>query len=173
LVTHRPVWGILDGKEGDFQVENAAFDAATKGSLYGDYGLVICGHIHVAGLLGLDEVSQRPTHLVSGNAGTALNQIPTASPTAGDLHDPAVTQAETFSSFGFMTLEPAEIGRTATQRDKLAKPLLECVVVLDQLTCEAIDGNRCVRRQGQGKSEAGDRKVTRFALLRNVADGSD
>ena len=141
LVTHRPMWGILDGKEGDFQVENAAFDAATKGALKGDYGLVLSGHIHIAESLGFDEASERPPQLVSGNAGTALDQIPTASPTAGELHDPAVTQAETLSSFGFMTLEPAEMGWTATQRDKGGKPLLECVVVLDQLTCEAPDRN--------------------------------
>jgi hypothetical protein len=73
--------------------------------------------------------------------GTALDQIPTASPTAGELGDPAVTQAKTLSAFGFMTLESDETGWIAIQRDRWGNPLLECVLVLDQLTCEAPDAN--------------------------------
>jgi len=141
LVTHRPVWGILERKDGEFQVENAAYEAATRGSLKGDYGLVLSGHIHIAESLAFDKSSRRAPQLVSGNAGTALNQIPTASPSAGELHDPAVTQAETLSSFGFMTLEPTETGWSATQRDKRGNPLLTCILVLDRLACEASDRN--------------------------------
>ena len=106
LVTHRPVWGILAGKEGEFEVENAAFEAATGGSLKADFGLVLSGHIHVAESIAFDEISGRAPQLISGNAGTALDDIPTASPTAGELGDPTVTEAETLSAFGFMTLEP-------------------------------------------------------------------
>jgi hypothetical protein len=137
LVTHRPVWGILAGKEGEFQVENAAFQAATGGSLKADYELVLSGHIHVAESVAFDESSERPPQLVSGNAGTALDDIPTASPAAGELGDPAVTQAETLSAFGFMTFEPTDTGWVATQRDKQGNLLLICELVLDQLTCEA------------------------------------
>ena len=64
------------------------------------------GHIHVAETIAFDESSDRPPQLISGNAGTALDDIPTASPTAGELGDPAVTEAETLSAFGFMTIEP-------------------------------------------------------------------
>jgi hypothetical protein len=137
LVTHRPVWGILAGKGSEFQVENAAFQAATGGNLKADYGLVLSGHIHVAESIAFDESSERPPQLVSGNAGTALDDIPTASPAAGELGDPAITQAETFYAFGFMTLEPDGPGWIATQRDEQGNPLLSCELVLDQLTCEA------------------------------------
>ena len=136
LVTHRPVWGILEGKGTEFEVENATYAAATGESLQADYGVVLSGHIHLAESMSFDESSDRPPQLISGNAGTALDQIPTASPTAGGLGDPAVTEAETLSAFGFMTLEPDENGWVATQRDKQGNPLLECVLVLDQLTCE-------------------------------------
>ena len=43
LVTHRPVWGILEGKESEFEVENATYAAATGGSLKADYALVLSG----------------------------------------------------------------------------------------------------------------------------------
>jgi hypothetical protein len=140
LVTHRPVWGILEGKASEFEVENATYAAATGDSLKADYGLVLSGHIHVAESIAFDESSQRPPQLVSGNAGTALDEIPTASPTAGELGDPAVTEAETLSAFGFMTLEPEKDVWFATQRDKDGNPLLECVLDLDHISCESHDG---------------------------------
>jgi Calcineurin-like phosphoesterase len=141
LVTHRPVWGILADKEGEFQVENAAYEAATGRSLKADYGLVLSGHIHVAEWISFDEKSGRPPQLVSGNAGTALDEVPTASPTAGELGDPAVTEAETLSAFGFMTLEPGEVGWIVTQRDQLGASVRNCVLVVDQLTCEPSAGH--------------------------------
>jgi hypothetical protein len=141
LVTHRPVWGILAGEQTEFEVENATYAAATGGSLQANYGLVLSGHIHIAESIAFDENSDRPPQLISGNAGTALDQIPTASPAAGELGDPAVTEAETLSAFGFMTLEPDETGWIATQRDKQGNPLLECVLVLDQLSCGMPEGN--------------------------------
>ena len=141
LVTHRPVWGILEGTASEFEVENATYAAATGDSLRADYGLVLAGHIHVAESIAFDESSQRPPQLVSGNAGTALDEIPSASPTAGELGDPAVTEAETFSSFGFMTLEPEGDAWFATQRDKDGNPLLECVLDLNQMSCEPPGGD--------------------------------
>ncbi len=117
---------------GEFEVENATYAAATGGSLKADYALVLSGHIHVAETIAFDETSDRPPQLISGNAGTALDDIPTASPTAGELGDPAVTQAETLSAFGFMTMEPDGDAWIATQRDKHGNPLLECVLDADQ-----------------------------------------
>jgi hypothetical protein len=104
LVTHRPVWGIVEGKE-------------------------------------FDEMSDRPPQLVSGNAGTALDDIPTASPAAGELGDSAVIEAETLSAFGFMTLELDDEGWIVTQRDRRGSTLLECVLVVDQLSCEVPEGD--------------------------------
>jgi hypothetical protein len=141
LVTHRPVWGILAGKEGEFQVENAAFEAATGDALKDDYGLVLSGHIHVAESIAFDEMSGRPPQVVSGNAGTALDDVPTASPTAGELGDRAITEAETLSAFGFMTIERDQDGWIVTQRDKQGTAILACVLVLDQLTCELPEGD--------------------------------
>jgi len=135
LVTHRPVWGILEGKEGEFEVDNATYAAATGDSLKADYALVLSGHIHVAESIAFDETSNRPPQLISGNAGTALDEVPTASPSAGELGDPAVTDAETLSAFGFMTLEPDGENLIAIQRDSQGHPLLECALEVTQMRC--------------------------------------
>lgn len=137
LATHRPVWGILEGKVSVFEVEDATYAAATGGSLKADYALVLSGHIHLAETIAFDEESDQPLQLISGNAGTALDDTPTASPTAGELGDPAVTEAETLSAFGFMTLEPNGEYWIATQRDKTGNTILECVLELPELACEA------------------------------------
>jgi hypothetical protein len=141
LVTHRPVWGILDGKEREFEVENATYAAATGDSLKADYGLVLSGHIHVAESIAFDWASNRPPQLVSGNAGTALDDVPTGRPSAVELGDPAITEAETLATFGFMTLEPDGENWSATQRDRTGEPLLSCVFDLPELTCEPPEAN--------------------------------
>jgi hypothetical protein len=135
LVTHRPVWGILEGKEREFDVENATYAASSGDSLKADYALVLSGHIHAAQTVDFDESSERRPQLISGNAGTALDDIPTASPTAGELGDPAVLQAETLSAFGFLTIEPDGDTWIATQRDKHSKPLLDCILDAIALSC--------------------------------------
>jgi hypothetical protein len=137
LVTHRPVWGILEGKGREFDVENATYAASSGDSLKADYALVLSGHIHVAETIAFDETSDRRPQLISGNAGTALDDIPTASPTAGELGDPTVAQAETLSAFGFMTIEPDEDAWVATQRDMHGNPLLDCIIVATTLSCGA------------------------------------
>jgi hypothetical protein len=46
-----------------------------------------------------------------------------------------VTQAETLSAFGFMTMEPDQDAWIATQRDKHGKPLLDCILDAITLSC--------------------------------------
>lgn len=135
LITHRPVWGILEGKSGEFDVENATYEAASRGSLEAEFGLVLSGHIHLAEALSFTESSARAPQLIAGNSGTALDNIPTASPTAGQLGDPDVEEAETLSSFGFLTLEPSGLHWTATQRDATGAPLLDCLLALPEIAC--------------------------------------
>ena len=139
LVTHRPVWGILSGKSGEVEVENATFEAATGGSLKADYGLVLSGHIHLAESIAFDASSDRPPQVISGNAGTALDDVPTASPTADQLRDPTVAEAETLSAFGFLTLERDGEHWIATQRDANGDPLLDCILALPEMRCESVE----------------------------------
>ena len=139
LVTHRPVWGILEGKDGEFEVENATYAAATGSSLKADYDLVLSGHIHLAESIAFDESSSRPPQVISGHAGTALDDIPTASPTAGQLGDPAVAEAETLSAFGFLTLKPDGVDWIAVQRNQNGDPLLGCFINSPEISCEPME----------------------------------
>jgi hypothetical protein len=136
LVTHRPVWGILEGKQREFDVENATYAASSGDSLKATYAVILSGHIHVAETIAFDVTSDRRPQLISGNAGTALDDIPTVSPSAGELGDPAVAQAETLSAFGFMTIEPDGDVWFATQRDKNGNPLLDCILDVSELRCQ-------------------------------------
>jgi hypothetical protein len=135
LVTHRPVHGILEGQHGEFEVENASYQAATGGAIPGYYALVLSGHIHLAEAIAFEPSSDRPLQIISGNSGTALDHIPTASPTAVQLGDPTVADAETLSSFGFLTLEPDGDAWIATQRDANGTPLIGCLLELPEMAC--------------------------------------
>lgn len=137
LITHRPVWGILDSKTGEVEVDNATF-AADRQELVGDrFALILSGHIHLAETLAFDDESKRPPQIISGNSGTALDIVPSASPTARELGDPDVDEAETLSSFGFLTLEPAGETWIATQRNASGEALQTCVLELPEIACES------------------------------------
>jgi hypothetical protein len=137
LVTHRPVWGILEGKDGDIEVENSTYEAATAGSLKADYALVLSGHIHLAQAIAFEPASARPPQIVSGNSGTALDDVPTGTPTASELDDPDVEEAETLSAFGFLTFERDGERWLATQRNAGGTPLVGCVLDPTHLGCAA------------------------------------
>jgi hypothetical protein len=139
LITHRPVWGLLEGQDGEFEVENASLAAATRDLRLSDYSLILSGHIHLAESIAFAGRSGRPPQIISGNSGTALDQIPTASPTAGELRDPVVDEAETVSSFGFLTLEWQANGWIATPRDAEGRPLRQCVIASPDIACGPAD----------------------------------
>jgi hypothetical protein len=135
LVTHRPVWGIFTGTGAETEGLNATYQAATGDTFKGKYALILSGHVHLAETLAFIQSSERPPQLISGNAGTALDNIPTASPSAGELGDPDVEEAETLSSFGFLTLEPDGAHWVATQRNAEGDPLRTCAFDLPEISC--------------------------------------
>jgi hypothetical protein len=135
FVTHRPVRGLLEGDSGATEVQNASYEAATSGTLDADYGFILSGHIHLAEALAFQEESGRPPQLIAGNAGTALDEPLSGTPTAAQLGDPALTDAETFSAFGFMTMEPTGDGWFAVQRDVDGDPIVGCALALTELGC--------------------------------------
>jgi hypothetical protein len=139
LVTHRPFRGLLEGDRGEIEVQNAAYEAATGGTLDADYGLILSGHIHLAEALAFAGESGRPPQLIAGNSGTALDQPLTGTPTAAQLGDPELTEAETFSAFGYMTMEPAASGWLAIQRDVNGDPVVGCLFDLSALECIPAD----------------------------------
>jgi hypothetical protein len=137
LITHRPVWGILDGKTGEIEVDNATFAADRQELVADKFALILSGHIHLAETLAFDVDSERPPQIISGNSGTGLDIVPSASPSASELGDPNVEEAETLSSFGFLTLEPSGDKWVATQRDANGSALRTCVLHLPEIACES------------------------------------
>jgi hypothetical protein len=135
LITHRPMHGILMSQSGDIEVDNASYQAATGGNLGADYGLILSGHIHLAQSLAFDTSSGRPPQLISGNSGTALDDVPSATPTAQELGDARVREAENLREFGFLTLEPHETTWIAAQRDASAAPLVTCLLAAPEIAC--------------------------------------
>jgi hypothetical protein len=135
LITHRPMHGILAGQSGEIEVDNASYQAATGGDLGADYGLILSGHIHLAQSLAYDASSGRPPQLISGNSGTTLDNVPSATPTAQELGDAQVQEAENLREFGFLTLEPHESTWIATQRDASGAPLVTCLLAAPEIAC--------------------------------------
>ena len=135
LTTHRPVWGLLEDQGGTYEVENASYEASSGDSLNDRYGLVLSGHIHLGEALTFDESSDRPPQLISGNSGTALDDVPEGSP-SGEPYQPEVEEAETFSAFGFLTFEASAGGWVATQRNADGSAVLVCTLAAPQAMCE-------------------------------------
>lgn len=137
LVTHRPIWGILDLHSSDQQVENATFHEAIEASLEPTYALILSGHIHSAEMIDFAAASQRPPQIITGNSGTALDTIIPGTPIPGSLGDVEIEEAEAFSAFGFMTIEPDGASWQATQRDASGAPLTICTLDLPAFSCQS------------------------------------
>lgn len=136
LVTHRPVRGILEFKDGDVEVQNAAFEASSGAAIKGVYALVLSGHIHLAEAIAFESDSKRPPQIIAGNSGTALDEISLATPTIPDFGDPTIEDVELFASFGFLTIEPAGNAWLAVQRNAAGQPLVDCILETPDLRCE-------------------------------------
>jgi hypothetical protein len=137
LVTHRPVWSIFSEENRDTEGENAAYQSAIGDKLSANLALIVSGHIHIAEALSFEESSDLPPQLISGNAGTALDTMPSGTPTGAELDDPDLAEAEILSSFGFLTLEPGGNGWVATQRDASGNAKVICTLGKDDAACTA------------------------------------
>lgn len=137
LVTHRPVWGVFSEQHRDTEGEDAAYESAIGDRLSANLALIVSGHIHIAEALSFEESSNLPPQLISGNSGTALDTMPTGTPTGAELDDPELVEAEILSSFGFLTLEPGGTGWVATQRDASGSAKVVCELGKDAAGCTA------------------------------------
>lgn len=135
LVTHRPVWGVFSVEHRDTEGENAAYESAIGDKLSANLALIVSGHIHIAEALSSEASSNLPPQLISGNSGTALDTMPSGTPTGAELDDPELEEAEILSSFGFLTLEPGPEHWIATQRDAAGNAKVVCELGRDAAAC--------------------------------------
>lgn len=137
LVTHRPIWGVFSDDNRDTEGENATYQSAIGDKLSANLALIVSGHIHMAEALSFEAPSRLPPQLISGNSGTALDPLPSGTPTGAELDDPELEEAEILSSFGFLTIEPGADGWMTTQRDAAGNPRVQCVLGKDAAECTA------------------------------------
>ena len=132
LLTHRPVWGVVEF-DGQVATGNATLQAAMRGRLPASLSLLLAGHIHL--FEGLAFEPRRPSMLLVGNGGTALDESPTKPLEGMTLDGATVTTGKALSSFGYATLEPAGGDWRARVHDLDGRVLTECVVGRGTLTC--------------------------------------
>lgn len=124
LLSHKPFWafgtrGQAQGRDVLFRT-NPTLQAAVRQGLSGGIELVLSGHLHTTEFLAF--VQGKPHQFVVGNGGALLDP-PLATDLVGlDIADRTVSQAETLTGFGYVTLERGEEGWTITPRDTAGLP---------------------------------------------------
>jgi len=124
LLSHKPFWafgtrGPAQGGEVLFRT-NPTLQAAVRQGLPDGIELVLSGHLHTTELLAFTQ--GKPHQFVVGNGGALLDP-PLATELVGlDIADRTVSQAETLTGFGYVTLERREEGWTVTPRDTAGLP---------------------------------------------------
>lgn len=136
LVTHKPVWSVIENKDGhQIQVSPDTFVEAIDDVLPPAINVVLSGHIHLAEILDFKNGSGRPVQFVVGNSGTELDRNITASLTGMELDDKELAFGETIERFGFMTLEPVDAGWVATERGVDGSTGISCLVMGKSAAC--------------------------------------
>jgi hypothetical protein len=137
LLMHHPLWafghaGVVDGMEQLFR-DNPNLQAAAAGTLPPATRLVLTGHIHL--FEALDFAGARPSQLVAGTGGTALDpQITT--PLAGLTIDRmAVAEGTALARFGYLTVERSAGGFAGMLRGVDGSPLVTCRLDGPRLRC--------------------------------------
>jgi hypothetical protein len=138
LVTHKPVWGIIENHSGaQIEVDTETFADAIDDVLPEAITVVLAGHIHTGQILDFVNGSGRPVQFVVGNSGTELDHNITASLGGMELDDKELAFAEIIERFGFMTLEPVDAGWVATERGVDGSAGISCLVLGKSAACGA------------------------------------
>jgi hypothetical protein len=137
LVTHRPLWGVGQSNRANngpslFQ-SNATLQTAAANDLTPAIQLVLSGHVHLFEALSF--AAGRPSQLIVGNGGTALDSAITLPYVGTEIAGVPVEHGTALDRFGFMTLERSDHGWAATARDIEGQPLLHCSLTDARVTC--------------------------------------
>lgn len=124
LLSHKPFWafgtrGQAQGRDVLFRT-NPTLQAAVRQGLPDGIELILSGHLHTTEFLAFAQ--GEPHQFVVGNGGALLDP-PLATELVGlDIADRTVSQAETLTGFGYVTLERGEEGWAVTPRDTAGLP---------------------------------------------------
>jgi calcineurin-like phosphoesterase family protein len=132
LLTHRPVWGVVNF-DGQTSLGNLTLQAAGRGKIPAAVTLLLAGHVHL--FEGLGFAAPRPPIMIVGNGGTALDDPITQRLPGMTIDGATVTAGKAFRGFGYVTLEPAAAGWRVTVHDADGRPVSECALAGKTLAC--------------------------------------
>jgi hypothetical protein len=135
LLTHRPFWSIADdGSGGHMEWTTASYTDAGYAEPPAAFDLVIAGHVHMAQVLTFTEASGRPTELIAGNSGTAV-EMENGVFTGADIGDDALARGWRYAEFGFTGLERIDTGWVATLPMADGTVPLTCLITVASAAC--------------------------------------
>lgn len=132
LLTHRPVWGVVNF-DGQTSLGNLTLQAAARGKIPAAVTLLLAGHVHL--FEGLAFAAPRPPIMIVGNGGTALDDPITQNLPGMTIDGATVTTGKTFRGFGYVTMEPVAAGWKVTVHDVDGRAVNECALAGKTLTC--------------------------------------
>ena len=133
LVTHRPVWSVVNIGQPMLATGNKTLQTAIPGRLPATVTLLLAGHVHLFEALSF--AGGRPPSMVVGNGGTELDAAITQPVVGLDLDGATVTSAKTLRAFGYVTMEPAGADWRATVHGVDGGVVTECTLARRALTC--------------------------------------
>ncbi len=138
LLTHRPMWSIGTGNDGQpAEWSTATYDQAGFSQQSDAWDLVIAGHVHMSQLLWFTPESQRAPQLIAGDGGTELDDMATGFFDASTLGDPDLIQGWRWQDFGYMTIQPVDGSFVTGVRLLDESSPATCLSVGRELTCLA------------------------------------
>ncbi len=136
LLTHRPMWSIGAGSDGQpVEWSTATYDQAGFSQHSAAWDLVIAGHVHMSQLLWFTPESERAPQLIAGDGGTELDDMATGFFDGTNLGDPELVQGWRWQDFGYMTIQPVDRGFVTGVRLLDESSPATCLSVGQELTC--------------------------------------
>lgn len=140
LVSHKPLWGILEDSPARRVLLNYTLQQASANRLPAPIGLVLSGHEHLFQSLTLAEVDLPPTLMV-GTGGAELDdpeRIPTSVENVTFPGGPTVTSGFTIHDHGYLVIDRSANAWTATFYDRYDRPLATCASDARPSLCRAV-----------------------------------
>jgi hypothetical protein len=133
LITHRPLNAIFGEPGGAQSNANKVLQLAFGSDMPAGVRIIVSGHIH--SFQAVDFSGIRPSQLVVGTGGNALNLMPPMSVAGTDVNGGKVVNFATYSGFGYMVWDRLDSNWVGTLLDVDGKAITHCRLVDRSLSC--------------------------------------
>jgi hypothetical protein len=136
LLTHRPVWGLAEGKGiPPGATANATLQEAIRDQVPPTLDMVLSGHIH--DFMAFDFGPKRPAQLVVGNGGDATDDLAQPVQAGAVVDGMKLLRAFALPEYGYVMLHRVIAGWTATVYSVTDAVLAHCRLRDRALVCRA------------------------------------